>query len=120
MTEQNVKKGVDMKLSKEEIVERIENGSLNYKKLPAHLRDVREIAMAIVSHNKDGLGNISHRLQNDIVVVTEAIKFNPMSLEYASERLRGHEEIVMLAMHLNKDSAAFATDKVKEPQITKF
>ena len=62
------------------------------------LRDCKEAALASVRVNGYSLCGASKRLRNDLTIVREAVRQNPNALEYASDRLKDHDDLFLEAM----------------------
>ncbi|MFA7662554.1 MAG: DUF4116 domain-containing protein [Patescibacteria group bacterium] len=66
------------------------------------------------------LERVSRELQDDEEVVLAAINNNPLNFQYASKRLRGKRNIVLIALGKRGDLSIFVSDKglLNDPKIS--
>lgn len=84
---------------------------MNYK-----FRGLKKIALAAVISDGLLLNELINDLNDDYEVVLEAVRENPMALEFASSRLKDDESIVLTAISLNPNALKFASQRLKNDE----
>ena len=84
----------------------------------SRLQDNRELAQQLVKWDYDGkqLPYVSERLKNDESFIVEAVKTNPLAIEYASESIKSNQQLMdtLVVEHKIYSALKYASMEVKD------
>lgn len=86
----------------------------NISKLPAFVRDIREVALAAVDANGLALQHIGYDLWHDKEIVLRAVKQNGMALLHAFVEMREDKDVVLAAVAQNGLALQYASSVLKD------
>ena len=97
----------------EKYISKVKSGVF-VRNIPLEYRNNKELALCAVSYQGWSLEFLS-QFQDDFDVVLEAIKYNCLSLKFASFNLKDNDTIIKTAYSQHKNSLQYAS-----PRLQKF
>lgn len=100
-------------MDKIEVIKQISIKKGSLKDFPEYCDDETIVAVS-VTYNPISLGYASDRLRDNEQIVTTAVESNGYALCYASDRLKANKEIVLIAVSDKGSAIKFASDDLKD------
>lgn len=105
----------ELRNDREFMKEAIKIDGYNIKFAAHHIRNDREILLSAIKQRLSGkiLKCVEQHFWNDDELIIEAIKWDGMSLKYASDKLKNNREIIKMAINSLAPSFKFASEHIR-------